>query len=167
MVSSARRRISEREYAAQGLSVRISEAQLPDRNCPHPMNPYFIFKTVHLLTAVLGLGQVGALLLISRQLPSATPLIVRIARIVTVSLLLMLLSGIGLLKMSGWAFAPTVWVRGSFGLLLVIGFSASRMVKAARATAQTRETIAALRRHSTILAVLTGVIVWLMTVKPF
>ena len=131
------------------------------------MTSYLIIKIIHVLTAVLGLGQVGALCLISWQLPSATPLIIRLARIVTVSLLLMLLSGIGLLKMSGWAFAPTVWVRGSFFLMLVIGFSASRIVKAARSPTQTGDALTTLRRYSTVIAVLTGVIVWLMTAKPF
>ena len=131
------------------------------------MTSYIIIKVIHVLTAVLGLGQVGALSSLSWQLPSATPLIMRIARIVTVSLLIMLLSGIGLLKMSGWAFASTVWVRGSFFLMLVIGFSASRIVKAARSPQQGADTMATLRRYSTLIAALTGVIVWLMTAKPF
>src|SRR3954462_14968163 len=96
------------------------------------MNSYLVFKLIHVLTAVLGLGQVGALLVIAWQIPSAWPLIVRIARIVTGSLLLMLLSGIGLLKMSGWAFAPPVWVGGSLAVMLIIGFPGSRIVKAAR-----------------------------------
>jgi len=131
------------------------------------MTSYVVLKIVHVLTAVLGLGQVGALLVISWQMPAASALIVRIARIVTLSLPIMLLSGIGLLKMSGWAFAPTLWIRGSFVLMLVIGFSASRIVKAARSAGQTGNVPTTLRRHSVLVAVLTGVIVWLMTAKPF
>lgn len=131
------------------------------------MTSYVALKIVHVLTAVLGLGQVAALLVISWQMPSASALIVRIARIVTVSLPVMLLSGIGLLKMSGWAFAPTLWIRGSFVLMLVIGFSASRIIKAARSGSQPENVPTTLRRHSMLIVVLTGVIVWLMTAKPF
>lgn len=131
------------------------------------MTSYVLLKVFHLVTAVLGLGQVGALFVIAWQKPVATPLTLRIARIVTVSLLIMLLSGIGLLKMSGWAFAPTVWVRGSFFLVLIIGFSASRIAKVARAVTQPDNLSGILRRHSTIIVILTGTIVWLMTAKPF
>src|SRR3954449_1904613 len=65
------------------------------------MNSYIVLKVVHVLTAVLGIGQVGALLVMSWQIPILGPSIVRLAGVVTVSLLVMLLSGIGLLKMSG------------------------------------------------------------------
>jgi hypothetical protein len=132
------------------------------------MTSYLAVKVLHLLTAILGLGQVGALLAISWQASTpAAPIVIRLARIVTVSLLLMLLSGIGLLKMSGWAFAPTWWVRGSFSLMLVIGFSAQRIVKAARSHDRPESSSPAVRHYSLLIAILTGLIVWLMTAKPF
>lgn len=131
------------------------------------MTSYVVLKILHVLVAVLGLGQAGALFVASWQKPVATPLTLRIAQIVAVSLLIMLLSGIGLMKMSGWSFAPTLWIRGSFFLMLIIGFSASRIVKAGRSVDQSNDFATILRRHSTIIAVLAGTIVWLMTAKPF
>jgi hypothetical protein len=131
------------------------------------MNPYIACKVVHILTAVLGVGQVGALLLLSWQKPPPISLAVSIARTVTLSLLLMVLSGIGLLKIAGWVLAPTVWVRGSFVLMLVIGFLASRISRSIRLSTQTGAPLANLRLNSTIIVGLTGTIVWLMTAKPF
>jgi hypothetical protein len=131
------------------------------------MNSYIAFKLVHILIAVLGIGQVGALLILSWQKPSAPALTLSIARIVTVSLLMMVLSGIGLLKLAGWAFAPTVWVRASFFFVLVIGFLASRISRSVRSGNQPDGSPANLRLHSTSIVLLTGTVVWLMTAKPF
>src|ERR1700709_1861657 len=99
MISSAKGQFPKREYAEQGLSDRIPSPCFSCGTCrKFHMTSYVLLKIFHVLIAILGLGQVGALFVMAWQKTVAMPLTLRIARIVTISLLLMLLSGIGLLK---------------------------------------------------------------------
>jgi hypothetical protein len=95
----------------------------------------------------------------------------RLLRVANWSLLVMLLSGIGLLYASQWTLAQTGWFRVGFVLYIalgpLLGISQARLRKAlANATLAP----AAMRRVSTLMWVasaLVAVVVVLMVAKPF
>lgn len=131
---------------------------------------------LHVLTAVLGVGGVAGIAIVasasggSAQVPASA--VQRMASAAIWSLGVMLLTGIGLLYTSGWAFGAAWWFRVAFVLFLVLGGSFAALRPAIRhaATATGADIRRALGRVAIIARVqclLVAAIVVLMVSKPF
>jgi uncharacterized membrane protein len=145
------------------------------------MNFYQIALATHALVAVLGIGQVLTILVLAidaragnDHLPATLALMRLLARIVGISLGLMLLSGIGVMIPTRGAYAQTVWFPIAFILFILLGAAngvlqgSLRRASAPASDANTRG--AALARLRTLAWTMCGivvVIVTLMAAKPF
>ena len=132
--------------------------------------------TIHVLTAVLGIGGVTGLAIVvsvsSRATPAPVEALNRLVLTVNISLAIMLLSGIGLLYDSNWALAAAWWLRVAFILFLVLGGSLGFLRATLRkmASGGTAASPGVLRRvavTSGVQCALVAAIVLLMVVKPF
>src|SRR5687768_16091333 len=86
------------------------------------MNWYLIFLVIHVITAVGALGQLGVLGLMTRIPNSANPEIMkRILKAAGSGSIFILLSGLGLLWLSDWAFMHSWWLRISVLLFIAMG----------------------------------------------
>jgi hypothetical protein len=143
------------------------------------MNWYQVGLAVHALVAVLGVGQVLALVFLagearaaSDRRPATLGLMGKVARVVGISLGLMLLSGIGLMIPTRGAYGAAWWFRIAFLLFFVLGGLngwLQRTVRVAGGPASAAST-AAVARLSTLAWSMVGivaVIVSLMAAKPF
>jgi uncharacterized membrane protein len=139
------------------------------------MDARSILLVIHVATAVVGLGPITAIAVLATRSRTATPDslsgLARLVDLASWSLGLMILTGIGLLYVSGWALASFWWLRVGFLLVLVIGALLGISRGALRkAKADPARVPAALGRVTVLawLAVLTAtVIVVLMVGKPF
>jgi hypothetical protein len=93
----------------------------------------FVFaRWVHVLTAVLGTGQVAALAFLARSVRLApheetSALLRRLVVLFSWSLLVMLVTGVLMALLVGPAFERTIWFRASSVLVLVVGALAGMM----------------------------------------
>ena len=124
------------------------------------MNAYSLLASLHVL-AVVGAGLLLAVALGAKD-PALTPLLSRLTRAVGLSLGALLLTGLGLVALSGNTWVHTWWFRISFLLYLALGAlhgMSSRALKTQR-----------LQRASSLAfaacAVLALILV-LMEAKPF
>jgi hypothetical protein len=92
------------------------------------MNLFTLALSVHVVTAILGLGQVMGTIVLASSLEPGAPVgpavlraLRRLARGTSWALALMLLSGVLLEYASGGSFHDTWWFRVSFFLLLALG----------------------------------------------
>jgi hypothetical protein len=92
---------------------------------------------VHVLAAVLGMGQVAAIVVVARAARHASEprasewsALNRFVRTASWSLALLLASGVLIDAAAGGAFHRTAWFRIAFCFLLVLGFLASRARRA-------------------------------------
>jgi len=143
------------------------------------MNWYQTGLAVHALVAVLGIGPVLAIALLagearagSDRLPATLASMARLARITSISLGLMLLSGIGLMIPTRGAYGAAWWFRIAFVLFLVLGFFNGQLQRAVRVAggAASDASARAVARLSTLAWTMCGivaVIVILMAAKPF
>jgi len=134
---------------------------------------------VHALVAVLGIGQVLAIAILasglkagSQELPTTAATISGLSRITSISLGLMLLSGIGLMIPTNGAYAAQWWFRISFVLFFVLGFFNGQVGRALRTVGGSPSdavaaAISRLRSASRVMVVLVAIIVMLMAAKPF
>jgi hypothetical protein len=125
--------------------------------------------SLHVLVAVLGLGQVAALLLFTGPNAnvgeSTVPLLRRLVRGVSLSLALLLLTGVYLLWRAGGVFVYTWWFRDSMVVLVLLGFVNSRAMRALR-TDKLPDLTRKLRPIAWALCLLVAIAVWLMVGKP-
>jgi len=93
------------------------------RSGRQPMNLYSTLVCLHVLTAILGLGPISALAVVSSAPIPALPIdrFARLLRGVGWSLGLMLVTGIMIVAQTHGALGKTGWVRVSLGLLVVLG----------------------------------------------
>lgn len=134
------------------------------------MNAYLILLSLHVVAAILGVGQLGSATVLA-SFGANTPVrpLQVVLRFVIVSLGLMLLSGVGLEALAHGGHSETGWFRLSFALLLLVGFLHSR----ARRWLQTigdPANPAVIRRVSRLLWIMcagVAVIAFLMEAKPF
>lgn len=87
------------------------------------MNLYSTLVSLHVLTAILGLGPLGTLALLASSPSPALPVprFSQVLRIVGWSLGVMLVTGVMLIALTHGAHARAVWPRVSVGLFLVLG----------------------------------------------
>ena len=143
------------------------------------MTLYPVVLSLHVVTAVLGVGPIAALSIIAtstlaaaRDEPapaSAQASLNRLARWSQWSLVVMLLSGALIDYAVGGGLEDTLWFRASFALLLATGFVHSRIGRAlrkARESALPAEALRRIARHGWTMCGLIAVIVVLMEVKP-
>ena len=133
------------------------------------MNWYLVALATHTLVAVLGIGQVLGLVLLAQDArPGSSDLPVRLAmmgtlaRVMQISLGLMLISGIAVMIPTQFAYAHGWWFRVAFLLFLVLGFFTGQLQRAVRTSA-----VARLSSIGWIMCSLVAVIVILMAAKPF
>jgi dipeptide/tripeptide permease len=126
--------------------------------------------SIHVVTAILGVGQLAAAAVLTAFGPAAPvkPLQL-ILRFVIVSLGLMLASGVGLEALTHGAHAETVWFRLSFALFVVVGFLHSRVRRILRHAGESPDQDA-MRRANRILwamCLCVAAITFLMQSKPW
>jgi hypothetical protein len=133
------------------------------------MSLYQIALGVHTLVAVLGIGQVLALVVLAGEaragssgLPVSLSLMGKLARIVGISLGLQLLSGLAVMIPTRGAYAAAWWFRIAFLLFIVLGALNGMLQGAVR-----KQALARLPTLAWTMVGITAVIVWLMAVKPF
>ena len=134
------------------------------------MNLYLLLLTLHVLTAILGVGQLAAATVLT-TFGAATPVrpLQLILRFVIVSLGLMLVTGVGLEATVHGAHSKMMWFRLSFALLVLVGFLHSRVRRALRHANEFLDTDSARRVNRLLWTMCLGVaaITFLMQAKPW
>jgi hypothetical protein len=133
------------------------------------MNYYLVALASHALVAVLGVGQVMALLVLANdaqkgneRLPWTLSAMSRLARIVGISLGLMLLTGIFAMIPTGGAYGRAWWFRIAFLLFILLGACNGMLQRALRTNAVER-----LPMLTRLMVGIAAIIVILMAAKPF
>jgi len=134
-------------------------------------NPYSILLSLHVVTAILGLGQVvglGVLASTARAEPPAAVVetLRRLARGTAWAALIMLLSGAGIEYAVGGAYHDSRWFRGSVLLLVAIGAlngSTRRILRNWESSARPLQRVA---RNAWLMALLVAAAAVLMELKP-
>lgn len=133
------------------------------------MNYYLVALALHALVAVLGVGQVVALLVLandakagSERLPWTLSVMSRLARVVGISLGLMLLTGIFVMIPTGGAYGQAWWFRIAFLLFILLGAFNGMLQGALRKGA-----VARLPMLTRLMVGTAAIIVILMASKPF
>jgi hypothetical protein len=126
---------------------------------------------VHVLTAVLGVGQIAAIAVVSavarragEAAPSTAASLGQLARGATWSLVVMLVTGALLDFALGRAFDRAWWFRGSVLLLVVLGFLLGRTRRALRKP--DAQVLAVVQRGAVAMCAVVAAIVALMVIKP-
>lgn len=140
------------------------------------MTLYTLAISLHVVTAILGLGQItGTAILASSasgQDPAAaagSPALQRLVSGTTWSILVMLLTGVLIEYASGGAYHGTWWFRLSFAGLLALGAVNGSMRRALRKRESIggERTLRGIARNARIMAAVTAAIAILMEVKPW
>lgn len=134
------------------------------------MTPYSLILSLHVVTAVLGLGPLAAILVLTPQVASfEARLLQRIMRVVIASLGLMLITGVALVALVHGAFGETWWLRLSVLLFFGLGFLHSRIRRTTRGNAPLLgpEQLRRVNRICWIMCVDVAAIVYLMAAKPW
>jgi len=100
------------------------------------MSGYGWVLSLHVIVAILGVGQLAAVAVTAGKADVAT--LTSLIRNARLSLAAMFISGAALDFMSGGAFHERLWFRGSAILLIVTGILSWRAQKAARAAQPAR-----------------------------
>jgi uncharacterized membrane protein len=134
------------------------------------MSFYELFKLLHVLVAVAGLGLITAMaLLAARTKPLAREPLLLMSRWSSAALVLMFLSGALMNLLAGGAYHETGWFRASALAIIVTGgvlaYGRRVLRKSDEATAdRARRTIV---RVSSLASVLVLMVTALMETKPF
>jgi uncharacterized membrane protein len=143
------------------------------------MNFYQVSLALHTIVAVLGIGTVFALFVLSGEAQkggdrgsTTLALMGRLNRVVGISLGLMLLTGLSVMVPTRGAFAANWWFRVAFILFIVLGAFNGQLQRAVRvasgpASQASTAAVARLRTLTSIMVGLVIVIVTLMAAKPF
>ena len=134
------------------------------------MTLYSIILSIHVITAVLGLGPLAAVTALTTAGTSVQLLpLQRIMRLVIWSIVVMLVTGCVLAGLVRGAFEQAWWLRLSLILFFLLGFLHSRVRRALRSTGPTLDSDA-MRRVNRILWVMclcVAAITYLMQAKPW
>ncbi len=125
------------------------------------MTLYPWIVTLHVLAAVLGLGQITVIAFAAKN-PTWTPLLSRLGIGVSVSLVIMLLTGGALIGLTHGVWAQQNWLRASLVFFFVLGGLNGLVARSLKAQALKRASYAAW-----VMVSLVGVLVVLMQAKPF
>lgn len=138
------------------------------------MAAYSIVAIIHVIVAVVGLGQISVLALLARRPELAsTTLFRKIFQAVGISLILMLVTGVLLLWLSNWTYVSTGWMGFSFVLFLLlgalhgIGQSTVKKIAASGGSFVASPLIGKLRKVTLAMSLTLAVLVLLMEGKPF
>jgi hypothetical protein len=137
------------------------------------MTPYIITLSVHVVVAVLGLGQIAGMLVLAHATdgpdgPVPRKALERLVRGIRWSLVLMFLTGALIEYLGGGLFHDSWWFRTSFVLLLVIGAINGWMGRLLRRldSAATAPILVRLRRGAWAMCTVLATITFLMEAKP-
>ena len=134
------------------------------------MNLYSTVLALHVITAVLGLGPLGAVTILTSGGTTLPVLpLQKIMRVVIWSLLVMLVTGCVLAGLVRGAFEHAGWLRLSVILFFLLGFLHSRVRRALRGVGTTLSSDA-MRQINRILwgmCACVAVITYLMQAKPW
>jgi hypothetical protein len=138
---------------------------------------YFVTLALHVIVAVLGVGLLTAIPVTAASARraklalSSVDVLDRFFRYTQWSLAGMLVTGACIELSTGGAFHGTTWFRGSFALLVFVGFSHARARAAFRrglaSGADPAETLRRVERWGWVMCATVTAIVVLMELKPF
>lgn len=136
------------------------------------MNLYSTSVFLHVLTAILGLGPLTALAVVSSSPTPAMPpeRFAQLLRVVGWSLAAMLVTGVLIVAQTHGALGKTGWVRVSLGLFVVLGAlhgTVRRRLKRSRDTAPSVALPQGLSPLLWAMCALVGAITYLMEAKPW
>jgi hypothetical protein len=114
---------------------------------------YPLSLVLHVVSAVLMLGPVLALALGSQD--------ARLARIASIGLVVMFVTGLGMLAVTQWAFVHTLWIRASGVLFILMGAALGNLRGALR-----KGNAAQARNVAWAVVAMTAVVTALMELKP-
>jgi hypothetical protein len=133
------------------------------------MTLYPVLLSLHVVVAILGVGQVAGIAVVASSMTVATPelwgILSRLVRGASISLAVMFLTGAYFEAATGGAFHRTWWFRISVLLFFGIGAFLGRTRGALRKpTEVTRQLVA---RNGWILCTLVAIVAVLMESKPW
>jgi hypothetical protein len=136
------------------------------------MNLYSTSVFLHVVTAILGLGPLTTLALVSSSTTSIMPVerFGQLLRVVGWSLGAMLVTGVFIVAQTQGALGKTAWVRVSFALFVVLGALhgiTRRRLKRSLATAPSAALPQGLSPLLWTMCALVGAITYLMEAKPW
>ena len=128
--------------------------------------------SIHVVIAILGLGQVAGIAVVATSTSAqgaSWGALQRLARGMTWSLVIVLLSGVLVEYSLGGPFHEAWWFRLSFFGLLALGAINGRMARALRKRGLIGDerTLKGVVRSAWIMCAITAVIAVLMAIKPF
>lgn len=139
------------------------------------MNLYSILLSVHVVTAILGLGQIVGTAIVASSTPTNTPVspgtltaLRRLGLGTSGALALMLLSGALLEHTGGGAFHAMLWFRLSFLLLVALGVLQGWTRRTLRKVERESHgrALRGVARLSGVMCALVAVVAILMEAKP-
>jgi hypothetical protein len=137
------------------------------------MNLYSAVVSLHVIAAILGLGPLSALAVVTSR-ASAPPVayhrLTPLMRITGWSLLGVLLTGCAIMVLTRGVFGETRWVKASFALFVVLGFlhgQARRQFRRAQSATLERPYIGPLPWILWSMCALVAAITYLMEAKPW
>jgi len=125
------------------------------------MNPYAWLVVLHVMSVVAFAGPVLVLALVADGV--SAPASQRLVRVAGLGLLVVLVTGVGAIALTGGALGELWWVRLSVLLFLVIGALTGRLRGALRSPGSR----GAVRPLAWAITVVLGAVVYLMEAKPF
>lgn len=133
---------------------------------------YTLMMFIHLLTSVLGIGQIAAIAVVSvaaapgtaQVAQAVTTSLVRLTRAATWSILVMLVTGVAINLELNRAYDRTWWFRISTLLLLLLGYLLGRTQRALRKADE--GFLARVATLGKVMCALVVLIVALMAIKP-
>jgi hypothetical protein len=134
------------------------------------MNTYSIVLSLHVITAILGLGPLAAVTVLTAPGLSLPLLpLQRIMRLVIWSLLVMLVTGGVLAGLVRGAFEHAWWLRISVILFFFLGFLHGRVRRTLRAVGSTpdSELMRRINRILWVMCLCVAAIAYLMQAKPW
>jgi hypothetical protein len=136
------------------------------------MNLYSTTVFLHVLTAILGLGPLTALALVSSASTAIMPVerFGQLLRVVGWSLGAMLVTGGFLVYQTHGALGKTGWVRVSFGLFIVLGMLQGIVRRRLKRSLAVSPSVAVPRGLNPLLwtmCAIVGAITYLMETKPW
>jgi hypothetical protein len=137
------------------------------------MNLYSTVVSLHVVTAILGLGPLTVLAVVTALRPPAPAplgLIGSLLRIVGWSLLGMFVSGAALIALTHGVLGETGWMRVSFALFLVLGFlhgQVRRQLRRAQQAPSPAVLAKSLPRMLWAMCAMVATVTYLMEAKPF
>ena len=138
------------------------------------MNLYSVVESLHVIVAVGGLGQLSVAALLSQKPEWASvPLLLRLIRGASGSLVVMLLTGLWLLWLENGTYAHTGWFSASMLLFLAMGALTGiargtlKKINAGGGTLAASPLLGKFRTLTMVANLLLLVIVFLMEGKPF